>query len=166
MEGVVSRELEINVSASETWKTYGSLQRARGPAFPETYTGYRVLQGDGHAGTLIEVYFAPGVPGPQTYKQAYTVVDDVNRVKIAPTTEGGVLDQGFKSYVTRLDVKEKKGKLDECTMIGTIEYELEDESALPLVKSSIDGLYDIMIVVANYVITHQNNTNINIIRRF
>ncbi|KAL0403334.1 UNVERIFIED_CONTAM: hypothetical protein Sradi_1974200 [Sesamum radiatum] len=156
MEGVVSRKLEINVSASETWKTYGSFQLATLAvnAFPETYTGYQVLQGDGHAGTLIEVYFAPGVPGPASYKQAYTVVDDVKRVKIAPT-EGGVLDQGFKSYVTRLDVKEKKGKPDECIMIGTIEYVLEDESALPLVESSINGLYDIMIVVAYYVITHK-----------
>ncbi|KAL0452309.1 UNVERIFIED_CONTAM: hypothetical protein Slati_1209000 [Sesamum latifolium] len=163
MEGSVSRKLEINVSASETWKTYGSLQLATLAvnAFPETYTGYQVLQGNGHAGTLIEVYFAPGVPGPASYKQAYTVVDDVKRVKIAPTTEGGILDQGFKSYVTRLDVKEKKGKPNECTMIGTIEYVLEDESALPLVQSSIDGLYDIMIVVAYYVITHKNNTNTN-----
>ncbi|KAL0452315.1 UNVERIFIED_CONTAM: hypothetical protein Slati_1209600 [Sesamum latifolium] len=161
MEGIVSRMLEVNASPSDSWKVYGSLQLAQiaVDAFPQTYTGYKVLQGDGYAGTIIQVFFAKGVPGPPSYKQEYTVVDDVKRVKVAPTIQGGVLEQGFKSYVMRLDVKEKKGKPDECTMIGSIEYVLEDKSALPLVKSSAEGLYDIMKAVADYVIKHRNNTN-------
>ncbi|KAK4384121.1 hypothetical protein Sango_3089800 [Sesamum angolense] len=100
-----------------------------------------------------------GVPGPAWYKQKYLVVDDVRRVKLAPTIEGGVLEQGFKSYTTRLEAIEKKGKRDECIMIGTVEYVLEDESAFPLVASSIEGLYDIMKTVADYVIKHHNTTN-------
>ncbi|KAK4403754.1 hypothetical protein Sango_0744000 [Sesamum angolense] len=128
--------------------------------YPDTYGEFRVLQGDGYAGTIIEVVFAPGVPGPPSYKQMYSVVDDVKRVKIAPTIEGGVLEQGFKSYNTRLDVKEE-GNLDACIMIGTIEYVLEDKSAIPLVKSCIEGLYDIMQAVADYVIKHHTNSNTN-----
>ncbi|KAL0370708.1 UNVERIFIED_CONTAM: hypothetical protein Sangu_0388900 [Sesamum angustifolium] len=122
------------------------------------------LEGDGYAGTIIQVFMAPGVAGPAWYKQKYSVVDDVRRVKVAPTIEGGVLEQGFKSYITRLEAIEKKGKseteteTDECIMIGTVEYVLEDESAFPLVASSIEGLYDIMKVVADYVIKHHNTT--------
>ncbi|KAL0329275.1 UNVERIFIED_CONTAM: hypothetical protein Sradi_4914200 [Sesamum radiatum] len=161
MEGSVSKKLEVNVSASEIWKAYGSLQLAQiaVDAFPETYSGYTVLEGDGYAGTIIQVFMAPGVPGPAWYKQKYLVVEDVRRVKLAPTIEGGVLEQGFKSYITRLEAIEKKGKRDECIMIGTVEYVLEDESAFPLVASSIDGLYDIMKAVADYVIKQHNTTN-------
>ncbi|KAL0382537.1 UNVERIFIED_CONTAM: hypothetical protein Scaly_0541000 [Sesamum calycinum] len=164
MEGSVSRKLEVNVSASEIWKAYGSLQLAQiaVDAFPETYSGYTVLEGDGYAGTIIQVFLAPGVPGPAWYKQKYLVVDDVRRVKVAPTIEGGVFEQGFKSYITRLEAIEKKGKTeretetDECIMIGTVEFVLEDESAFPLVASSIEGLYDIMKAVADYVIKHHD----------
>ncbi|KAL0299899.1 UNVERIFIED_CONTAM: hypothetical protein Scaly_3066400 [Sesamum calycinum] len=65
MEGSVSRKLEVNVSASEIWKAYGSLQLAQiaVDAFPETYSGYTVLEGDGYAGTIIQVFMAPGVAG-------------------------------------------------------------------------------------------------------
>ncbi|KAL0419104.1 UNVERIFIED_CONTAM: hypothetical protein Sradi_1323900 [Sesamum radiatum] len=162
MEGSVSRKLEVNVSASEIWKAYGSLQLAQiaVDAFPETYSGYTVLEGDGYAGTIIQVFMAPGVAGPAWYKQKYSVVDDVRRVKVAPTIEGGVLEQGFKSYITRLEAIEKRTETetDECIMIGTVEYVLEDESAFPLVATSIEGLYDIMKVVADYVIKHHNTT--------
>ncbi|KAL0382525.1 UNVERIFIED_CONTAM: hypothetical protein Scaly_0539800 [Sesamum calycinum] len=94
MEGIVSRKLDVNVSATETWKVYGSLLLGQIAVdmYPETYSKFRVLQGDGYAGTIIEVVFARGVPGPPSYKQMYSVVDDVKRVKIAPTIEGGVLE--------------------------------------------------------------------------
>ncbi|KAL0298134.1 UNVERIFIED_CONTAM: hypothetical protein Scaly_3072500 [Sesamum calycinum] len=100
-----------------------------------------------------------GVPGPAWYKQKYLVVDDVRRVKLAPTIGAGFWNRGLKSYITRLEAIEKKGKRDECIMIGTVEYVLEDESAFPLVASSIDGLYDIMKAVADYVIKQHNTTN-------
>ncbi|KAL0313744.1 UNVERIFIED_CONTAM: hypothetical protein Scaly_2905200 [Sesamum calycinum] len=140
MEGSVSRKLEVNVSASEIWKAYGSLQLAQiaVDAFPETYSGYTVLEGDGYAGTIIQVFMAPGVAGPAWYKQKYSVVDDVRRVKKGKS--------------------ETETETDECIMIGTVEYVLEDESAFPLVATSIEGLYDIMKVVADYVIKHHNTT--------
>ncbi|KAL0315128.1 UNVERIFIED_CONTAM: hypothetical protein Scaly_2887000 [Sesamum calycinum] len=145
MEGSVSRKLEVNVSASEIWKAYGSLQLAQiaVDAFPETYSGYTVLEGDGYAGTIIQVFMAPGtynmcVAGPAWYKQKYSVVDDVRRVK-------------------RRRGSRRQTETDEC-MIGTVEYVLEDESAFPLVATSIEGLYDIMKVVADYVIKHHNTT--------
>ncbi|KAL0340881.1 UNVERIFIED_CONTAM: hypothetical protein Sradi_4604900 [Sesamum radiatum] len=159
MEGCVSRELEVNVSASETWKAYGSLLLAQiaVDAFPETYSGFTVLEGNGHAGTIVQVFLAPGGAGPSSYKEKFLVVDDVKRVKLGEIIEGGPLEQGFKSYLTRLEAIKKKGKKDECIMIGTIEYVLKDESALPLVSSNLEGLYNIMKAVADYVTNHHHH---------
>ncbi|XP_011084754.1 S-norcoclaurine synthase-like [Sesamum indicum] len=160
MEGVVSREIEVKVSASETWKVYGSLKLAEigVEAFPDTYSGFKVLQGDGYAGTIIQIFFAPGVEGPPSYKEEYMVVDDVKRVKVGKVIEGGVLERGFKSYVVTLKAIEKEGKKDECIMTGSIEYALYDAAAIPLVTSSIEGLLALMKAIADYVIKHHNTT--------
>ncbi|XP_011084624.1 S-norcoclaurine synthase-like [Sesamum indicum] len=160
MEGVVSRKIEVKVSASETWKTYGSLKLAEigVEAFPDKYSGFKVLQGDGYAGTIIQVFFAPGVEGPPSYKEEFLVVDDVKRVKVGKFIEGGVLEQGFKSYVVTLEAIEVEGKKDECIMRGSIEYALYDTIALPLVTSSIEGLLALMQAVADYVIENHNTT--------
>ncbi|KAL2249145.1 UNVERIFIED_CONTAM: hypothetical protein Sindi_2388200 [Sesamum indicum] len=160
MEGVVSREIEVKASATETWKVYGSLLLAKigVEAFPDRYSRFKVLQGDGYAGTIIQVFFAPGVEGPPWYKEEFLVVDDVKRVKIGKFIEGGVLEQGFKSYVVTLRAIEKDGKKDECIMTGSIEYALYDAAAIPLVTSSIEGLLALMKAIADYVIEHQNTT--------
>ncbi|KAL0282184.1 UNVERIFIED_CONTAM: hypothetical protein Sangu_2966400 [Sesamum angustifolium] len=122
----------------------------------DKYSGFKVLQGDGYAGTIIQVFFAPGVEGPPWYKEEFLVVDDVKRVKVGKFIEGGVLEQGFKSYVVTLEAIEKEE--DECIMRGSIDYALYDEAALPLVTSSIEGLLALMKAVADYVIKHHNST--------
>ncbi|KAK4436135.1 S-norcoclaurine synthase [Sesamum alatum] len=145
MEGSVSREIEVKVSASETWKVYGSLLLAKIAVeeLPDIYSGFEVLEGDGYAGTIIQ--------------EKFLVVDDEKRVKVAKFIEGGVLEQGFESYVVVLEAIEKDGKKDECIMRGTIEYVLNDEAALPLVTSSIEGLLTIMKIIADYVTKHHNS---------
>ncbi|KAL0282909.1 UNVERIFIED_CONTAM: hypothetical protein Sangu_2923600 [Sesamum angustifolium] len=150
MEGVVSREIEVKVSASETWKAYGSLLLAQigVDAFPDKYSGFKVLQGDGYAGTIIQVFFAPGAAVVQGG------VLGGGRCEASEGREvyrGGVLEQGFKSYVVTLEAIEKEGKKNECIMKGSIEYALYDEAALPLVTSSIEGLLALMHAVADYV---------------
>ncbi|KAK4436134.1 S-norcoclaurine synthase 2 [Sesamum alatum] len=137
MEGKVSREIEVKL--------------------PDRYSGFEVLEGDGYAGTIIQVFFAPGVPGPAWYKEKFLVVDDEKRVKVGVFIEGGVLEQGFESYVVVLEAIEKEGKKDECIMRGTIEYVLNDEAAIPLVTSSIEGLLTIMKIIADYVTKNHNS---------
>ncbi|KAK4436137.1 S-norcoclaurine synthase 2 [Sesamum alatum] len=176
MEGTVWRELEVKVPASETWKVYGSLQLAKlgVEELPDRYSGFKVLKGNGYAGTVIQVFFAPGTPGPAWYKEKFLVVDDEKRVKVGVFTEGGVLEQGFESYVVVLEAIEKEGKKDECVMRGTIEYVLYDEAAIPLVTSSIEGLFTIMKIIAAHVtrnynnrrITHKNYNNDCITRKY
>ncbi|KAL2249143.1 UNVERIFIED_CONTAM: hypothetical protein Sindi_2388000 [Sesamum indicum] len=158
MEGVVSRKIKVKASASKVWKAYGSLKLAEigVAAFPDKYSGFKVLQGNGYAGTIIQVFFAPGVEGPPWYKEEFLVVDDVKRVKVGKFIEGGVLEQGFKSYVVTLRaIDQKDGKKDECIMTGSIEYALYDAAAIPLVTSSIEGLLALMQAVADYVIENR-----------
>ncbi|KAL0452298.1 UNVERIFIED_CONTAM: hypothetical protein Slati_1207900 [Sesamum latifolium] len=139
---------------------YGSLLLAEIglEAFPDRYSGFKVLQCNGYAGTIIQVFFAPGVEGPPSNEEEFLVVDDVKQVKIGKFIEGGVLEQGFKSYVVTLEAIEKEGKEDECVMRGTIDYALYDEAAIPLVTSSIEGLLALMKAVADYVIKHHNSS--------
>ncbi|KAL0282908.1 UNVERIFIED_CONTAM: hypothetical protein Sangu_2923500 [Sesamum angustifolium] len=115
MEGVVSREIEVKVSASETWKAYGSLLLAQigVDAFPDKYSGFKSCK---VMATLepSSKSFSPGVEGPPWYKEEFLVVDDVKRVKVGKFIEGGVLEQGFKSYVVTLEAIEKEE--DECIM--------------------------------------------------
>ncbi|KAL0453662.1 UNVERIFIED_CONTAM: S-norcoclaurine synthase [Sesamum latifolium] len=94
MEGSVSRKIEVKVSANETWKAYGSLliAKIRVEAFFDRYSGFKVLEGDGYAGTIIQVFFAVGVAGPPSYKEKYLVVDNERRVKVGEFVEGGVLE--------------------------------------------------------------------------
>ncbi|KAK4403752.1 S-norcoclaurine synthase 2 [Sesamum angolense] len=150
--GSVSREIEVNVSPTETFRVYGSLilvQLAM-EAFPDKYYEFKVVKGDGGSNSIIEVFMVPGVE-PDWYREEYMVVDYEKRIKSNRMLEGGVMDQGFISYVTTLRALEKEGNPNACIMTGTIDYVVKDASSLPVVQSSIDGLYGIMTTVAAYV---------------
>ncbi|KAL0282182.1 UNVERIFIED_CONTAM: hypothetical protein Sangu_2966200 [Sesamum angustifolium] len=164
MEGSISMKLEVNASANDIWKAYGSLELPKiiMDTFPDKYSGLKVLKGDGHSGTVVEVYFAPGVPGPTWYREEYVVVDDVKRYKLAKMLEGGVLEQGFKSYETTLTAIEVEGKPNVCFMTGAVDYVLDDiDSGLQVLSGSIGVFYQIMRAVADYVIKQQNDTATN-----
>ncbi|KAL0282186.1 UNVERIFIED_CONTAM: hypothetical protein Sangu_2966600 [Sesamum angustifolium] len=163
MEGSISMKLEVNASASEIWKAYGSLQLPKiiMDTFPDKYSELKVLKGDGHSGTVVEVYFAPGVPGPTWYREEYVVVDDVKRYKLAKMLKGGVLEQGFKSYETILTAIEGE-KSNTCIMTGTVDYVLDDiDSGLQVLSGAIGAFYQIMKAVADYVIKQQEDTTTN-----
>ncbi|KAK4403756.1 hypothetical protein Sango_0744200 [Sesamum angolense] len=140
ISGSVSREIDVNVSPSETFKVYGSLilvQLAM-DIFPEKHYQFTVVKGDG------------GVE-PNWYREEYVVVDYAKRIKSNKMLEGGVMTLGFLSYWTTLRALEKKGNPNACTITGTIDYVVKDESSLPVVQECIDSLYSIMKAVAAYV---------------
>ncbi|KAL0282180.1 UNVERIFIED_CONTAM: hypothetical protein Sangu_2966000 [Sesamum angustifolium] len=152
ISGSVSREIDVNVSPTETFKVYGSLilvQLAM-DIFPEKHYQFTVVKGDGGSNSIIEVFMIPGVE-PSWYREEYVVVDYAKRIKSNRMLEGGVMTQGFLSYWTTLRTLEKEGNPNACTITGTIDYVVKDESSLPVVQDSIDSLYSIMKAVAAYV---------------
>jgi hypothetical protein len=63
MVGQVSHEVEVNVPASEAWELYGTLRLSK--LVEEVLSNFiekiEVIEGDGGAGTIIQLTFAPGI---------------------------------------------------------------------------------------------------------
>lgn len=64
MSGTISDEIVVKVPASEAWKLYGTLQLAKHvqEALPGLISKIDVVEGDGAAGTVLELFFPPGTP--------------------------------------------------------------------------------------------------------
>ncbi|XP_073146518.1 norbelladine synthase-like [Henckelia pumila] len=157
MFGTASDEREVCVPASEAWKVYRGLLLAKiaGESLPEFISKTVVIMGDGGVGTILEVFFTSGTPGPASYKEKFTVVDDARRVKETEVVEGGFLDLGFKYYRVRLEVIEKEDK-NRCITKSTIGYEVNEEAAANAAFASIKSLTDLMESVANYLLKNHN----------
>ncbi|XP_073145136.1 norbelladine synthase-like [Henckelia pumila] len=157
MFGTASDEREVNVPASEAWKVYGSLLLAKvaGELLGDIISKTEVVVGDGGVGTIVEIFFIPGTPGPASYKEKFTVVDDARRVKETEVVEGGFLDLGFKYYRVRLEVIEKEDK-NRCITKSTIEYEVNEEAAANAAFASIKPLTALMESVADYLLKNHN----------
>ncbi|XP_011084628.1 S-norcoclaurine synthase 2-like isoform X2 [Sesamum indicum] len=159
MVGRLSEEIEVKVPAVEAWKLYSTLQLAKivGEALPNFISKIDVIQGDGSAGTILHLFFAPGRGGPSSYKEKFTVVDDERRVKETEVVEGGFLDLGFTLYRVRFEVIEKEGNKEECVTRSTVEYELKEEAAANAALVSIEPLVAVMKVAADYLTKNYNN---------
>ncbi|CAL5364744.1 unnamed protein product [Camellia sinensis] len=129
MLGTVSEEIEVNVSASQAWELYGTLQLTKfaGEELTNVIDKIEIVQGDGGVGTILNLVFPPGTPGFLSYKEKFTKVDDEKRVKEAEVIEGGYLDLGFTLYRVRFEIIEK-GK-ENCITRSTIEYDAKEDAA-------------------------------------
>ncbi|PRQ60726.1 putative (S)-norcoclaurine synthase [Rosa chinensis] len=99
--GQVLHELEVKcVRASQAWELTDTLELAK--LIQQTLTdiidNIEVVQGDGQAGTIIKLTFAPGVPGPRWQEEKFTMVDNEKRVKEVEVIEGGSLELGFTLF--------------------------------------------------------------------
>ncbi|XP_042047896.1 norbelladine synthase-like [Salvia splendens] len=160
MYGTISDEKTVDVPATEAWKLYSTLQLAKvvEEALPGLISRIDVVQGDGGAGTILELVFPPGMEGGlKSYKEKFTVVDHEKRVKETEVVEGGYLDLGFTMYRVRFEVIEVEGNEKQCITRSTIEYELKEEAAANVALVSIQPLTAIMQLSAQYLL--RNNTN-------
>ncbi|KAL2524347.1 Bet v 1 domain-containing protein [Abeliophyllum distichum] len=150
MFGTASDQIEVKVPASEAWKIYGTLQLAEiaQEALPQWFQKIEVVEGDGRAGTILDISFSSGA-GLSSRKEKFTVVDDDKRVKEIEVVEGGYLDMGFTFYRGRLQVIENEE--NSCITKATIEYEVEEEFAANASFATIKPLVDIMAAAANYL---------------
>ncbi|KAL1550616.1 norbelladine synthase-like [Salvia divinorum] len=160
MYGTISDEKTVDVPAAEAWNLYSTLQLAKvvEEALPGLISRIDVIQGDGGAGTILELVFPPGLEGGlKSYKEKFTVVDHEKRVKETEVVEGGYLDLGFTLYRVRFEVIEVEGNEKQCVTRSTIEYELKEEAAANVALVSIQPLTAIMQLSAQYLLRDNNN---------
>lgn len=62
MFGTASDQRQVNVPASEAWKVYGTLELARlaQETLPQWFQKIVVVEGDGGAGTILDIFFSSG----------------------------------------------------------------------------------------------------------
>ncbi|KAJ0970842.1 hypothetical protein J5N97_018801 [Dioscorea zingiberensis] len=157
MKGTLSHELEVGLSADEIWVVYRSLELADlvVKLLPNIIQKVELVEGDGGVGTVLHVYFPPGTPLVQSYKEKFTKIDDEKRVKEAHVVEGGYLQLGFLFYMVRFEVIAQS----ETTSVvkSTIEYEIEEKFAT---NSSLVSTYALAIIhetVGKYLIEKKSN---------
>lgn len=58
----LSHEVEVKVPAAEAWELYGTLRLAKliGKEFSNVFEKIEVIEGDGGAGTVLRITYAPG----------------------------------------------------------------------------------------------------------
>ncbi|KAJ0015035.1 hypothetical protein Pint_21000 [Pistacia integerrima] len=129
MHGLVAANTVVAASACSVWDVYGTLQVLTiiNTFLPNVLGTVKVLEGDGHVGTLLNVTFSPGTPGVGYMKEMITKVDNKKRVKETETIEGGFIALGFKRYITQYKIIEKNST--SSIIRSTIKYELDDKLA-------------------------------------
>ncbi|XP_042018685.1 norbelladine synthase-like [Salvia splendens] len=156
----MSAEMTVDVPATEAWKLYGTLQlpKVAEEANSDSISRVDVVQGDGGAGTILEVVFCPGMGGGmKSFKEKFMVVDNKKRVKEAEVVEGGFLDLGFTLYRMRFNVIEVEGNEKQCITRSTIEYELKEEAAANGEIASIKPYIGLMLLCAKYLLRNNDN---------
>ncbi|XP_004505590.1 norbelladine synthase-like [Cicer arietinum] len=151
MFGEVEHELELHVPASEAWDLFGALRIGKlvEEEMPEMFQKVEITEGDGGVGTVLKLTFAPGIPGPSSYKEKFTKIDNEKRIKETEIVEGGYLDFGFTLFRVRFEVVEK-GE-DSSIIKSTIEYEVKEEEAANASLVSIQPLVKIVQVAKSYL---------------
>ncbi|XP_008234552.1 PREDICTED: S-norcoclaurine synthase 1-like [Prunus mume] len=157
--GQVLHELEVNVSASEAWDLYGSLELAKfvEQALPNMIDKVELIQGDGGVGTILKVTFASG---SGVHKEKFTKVDHEKRVKEVEVIEGGLLEFGLSLYRVRFEIIDKvEADYSSCCCIikTTIEFDVKEDAA-PNTSSlvSIDPFKIIAEVAKTHLLNKQS----------
>ncbi|KAK7263997.1 hypothetical protein RJT34_31598 [Clitoria ternatea] len=151
MFGQLEHELDLNVPASEAWDLFGTLQIGKlvEQELPQLFQKVELTEGDGGVGTVLKLTFSPGVPGPASYKEKFTKVDNEKRIKEAEVVEGGYLELGFSLFRVRFEVIEK-GE-DSSILKSTIEYEVKEEHAGNASLVSVQPVATIAELAKNYL---------------
>ncbi|XP_042049842.1 norbelladine synthase-like [Salvia splendens] len=160
MYGTISDEKTVDVPATKAWKLYSTLQITKvvKEALPDLISRIVVVQGDGGAGTILELLFHPGMGGGwKSYKEKFTVVDHEKLVKEVDVVEGGFLDLGFTLYRVRFEVIEVEGNEKQCIIRYGIEYELKEEAAANVALVAIQPLITIMQHCVQYLLCNNGN---------
>ncbi|KAK3020304.1 hypothetical protein RJ639_046516 [Escallonia herrerae] len=104
--------------------------------------------------SVTEAEPAAGTPEFTSYKEKFTIVDHVKKMKETEIIEGGYLDLGFNLHRVRFEIIEKSAH--SCITRATIEYDTKEESATNASFVSIELLLDIMKIAADNLLKNDN----------
>ncbi|KAE8789927.1 S-norcoclaurine synthase [Hordeum vulgare] len=129
-------EYEADAPAAELWGLYGTLRAAEllPELLPQVLSKIELVSGDGDVGTILQLTFAPGIPGLETYKEKFIKVDNENYIKEAQTIEGDILKLGFLYYMVRFEIIAKGPS--SSLVRSTIVYEI-DEATHPHLEAMV-----------------------------
>ncbi|KAM3370015.1 hypothetical protein ACQJBY_017718 [Aegilops geniculata] len=120
-------EFEADVPAADLWGLYGTLRAAEllPELLPQVLAKIQLVSGDGDVGTILELTFAPGIPGLETYREKFIKVDNENYIKEAQTIDGDILKLGFLYYMVRFEIiaKGPSSSVIRSTIVYEINYE-------------------------------------------
>ncbi|XP_022744607.1 S-norcoclaurine synthase 1-like [Durio zibethinus] len=159
MRGYLSHDTVVEVPAAVIWDVYRSLELGRllNELLQDVIGKIEVVQGDGGVGTILNVTFPPGTPGPSYMKEMITKIDDEMRVKEAEVIEGGDKDLGFVLYRRRLQIIEKDA--ESCISRSSVEYEIDDKLEDIASQASTKPLEILAEVVGKYLKEKRSSSN-------
>ncbi|KAI3996839.1 hypothetical protein MKX01_021115 [Papaver californicum] len=165
-------DLEVPTSADSIWAVYNTPnipRLLRDVLLPGVFEKLDVIEGDGGAGTVLDIVFPPGAV-PRSYKEKFVNINHEKRLKEVIMIEGGYLDMrsikrsdydrrrnldiGCTFYLDRIHVIEKTSK--SCVIKSSVVYEVKEEKADAISKlTTTEPLKSMAEVISNYAIKHQ-----------
>ncbi|XP_044483873.1 norbelladine synthase-like [Mangifera indica] len=129
MHGLVAANTLVAASAASVWEIYGTLQVLTiiNTYLPDVLGRVKVLEGDGHAGTILNVTLPAGTPGVGYMEEEITKVENKKRVKQTKSLKGGFIAMGFESYITTYKIIENNST--SSIIRSTIKYKIDHKLA-------------------------------------
>ncbi|CAN0898884.1 Norbelladine synthase [Linum grandiflorum] len=165
IRGEICHEAPVEAPARKVWEAYRGLQLPHliNELLPHQLGTVQVLEGDGSAGTLIQLTFPPdnGLWGPGIgyMKEVFRIMDDEKRVKENEQIEGGYLHLGFHSVVIRFEIIDKHPQNNQTIIRSIIKYEVADDSDVHLVSLiSIHPLIALSKAIADHILNGNHTT--------
>ncbi|KAI3845019.1 hypothetical protein MKX03_023024 [Papaver bracteatum] len=153
-------EIDVDLSAGSIWKVYSSkdLPSLIVKLLPEVFDRIDILEGNGGVGTVCRIVFPPGSV-PRSYKEMFTKIDHVHRLKEVTQISGGYLAMGVTFYMDSFKIISTGP--NSCIIRSITDYEVPDHLA-DKVNSliSIEGLVPMAHAIIKYVKEFGDQVNI------
>ncbi|KAI3997574.1 hypothetical protein MKX01_029405 [Papaver californicum] len=153
-------EIDVELSARSIWKVYSSkdLPSLIVKLLPEVFDRIDVLEGNGGVGTVCRIVFPPGSV-PRSYKEMFTKIDHVHRLKEVTQISGGYLAMGVTFYMDSFKIISTGP--NSCIIRSITDYEVPDHLADKVnTLISIEGLVPMAKAIIKYVQEFGDQVNI------
>ncbi|OVA02900.1 Bet v I domain [Macleaya cordata] len=160
MRGKVTNEIDVvGASADEIWAVYSSPELPTKIVFeitPGVIKKLDLLEGDGGAGSVLDVELAEVFPEPRSWKEKFMKIDHETRTKVIRHTEGGYLNIGFNLYEETFEIIEKDA--NSCIIRATLDVDIDEDEKFQQNASriTVDAFSGLGKAVSSYVIRNKS----------